>query len=183
MARLTVANVIQHANTDHRQGENGYPIAETDDNKETRTALRDTLLEIAGERGGTAINPRILGRWIERHAERRLNGQRLVQEGISHRAKRWMVASDAARQAEKNSPNSPNSPFPGSGGACREKNSPPIHAHAFEQNQPPRDGWQTHRGELGSLGEFLSGQPEARDRGCVQPRGSRSVEVDVEGEL
>ena len=112
VARLTVANVIQHANTDTRPGENGYPIAETDDNRETRTALRDALLEIAGERGGTAITPRILGRWIERHAERRLNGQRLVQEGISHRAKRWMVASDATRRGRrKKTPQTPQTPL------------------------------------------------------------------------
>ena len=50
------------------------PLAEA----EARRSLEDAVREIASERG-TSINPRILGRWIERHAEVRVAGLRIVR--------------------------------------------------------------------------------------------------------
>lgn len=181
--RLTVAKLIQYANTESNYSANGYPIAETDDKHETRTALRDALMEIAGERGGTAINPRMLGRWIERHAERRLNGRRFVQDGMSHHAKRWMVASDTAQRAEKNSRNSPNSPFPESGATDREHNSPPNQIGNSQRNQTSYDERWAGRGELGSYREFFPGQDEASEKGSFPHQDASSQMIEVEGEL
>ncbi len=52
--------------------------------------LHDALVEIAGEPNG-AINSRRLGRWLERHADRPINGLRLVSRGTLHRANCWQV--------------------------------------------------------------------------------------------
>lgn len=66
---------------------------DADPKRAARSALKEALIEIAGERNGS-INPRILGRWIERNAERRCNGLRFVQAGTLHRALCWTVAAD-----------------------------------------------------------------------------------------
>lgn len=60
----------------------------------TDTISADPLLaaavyEIAGQSG--RINPRILGRWIERHAEQRHGGLRFVKAGKAHGVIRWQV--------------------------------------------------------------------------------------------
>ena len=55
-----------------------------------RSRLRDTLLEIAPGTHGT-INSRSLGRWLERLAERPINGLRLERRGRRHGANRWAV--------------------------------------------------------------------------------------------
>lgn len=78
--------------------------------QEGRQLLREALVEIAGDRAN-AINPRILGRWIERNAERRVGGLRLVDAGELRRAKRWIVKSDESNQPENNSQNAHNSHF------------------------------------------------------------------------
>ena len=44
--------------------------------------LREALEEIAGERG--KINPRILGRWIEKQADRRCDGLWAERAGVRH---------------------------------------------------------------------------------------------------
>lgn len=51
--------------------------------------LKDAADEIAGQRGD--INPRMLGRWIERHAEQRHNGMRFVRAGVYKGYVRWQV--------------------------------------------------------------------------------------------
>jgi hypothetical protein len=56
---------------------------------ETARALREALLEIAGERN--AINPRILGRWIERHTDTRCNGLYASRAGEKARALQWQI--------------------------------------------------------------------------------------------
>lgn len=57
----------------------------------TFNELGETLLEIAGD--GNYINPRRLGRWIERHAGRLLDGKRIVEAGYSGGARRWRLVS------------------------------------------------------------------------------------------
>ena len=52
-------------------------------------ALHDVLMEIAGERH--AINPRILGRWIERHTDDRCNGLFITRAGERCRAALWRI--------------------------------------------------------------------------------------------
>lgn len=52
--------------------------------------LHAALVEIAGEPNGV-INSRRLGRWLERHADRPINGLRLVPRGTLHRANCWQV--------------------------------------------------------------------------------------------
>lgn len=52
-------------------------------------ALRDALHEIASDRG--KINPRILGRWIERQKDIRCGGYFLKRCGTRHRAVLWKL--------------------------------------------------------------------------------------------
>ena len=56
--------------------------------------LQDALEEIAGDRG--KINPRILGRWIERYANTRCAGYYLERRGSKHRAAVWRIRKYAA---------------------------------------------------------------------------------------
>lgn len=53
--------------------------------------------EIAGQNG--KINPRMLGRWIERHAEQRSGGLRFVKAGKAHGVMRWQVLQTVERAA------------------------------------------------------------------------------------
>lgn len=62
--RWRVAELIEAAR--------GMEHRTTDDGAVAANVLRDVLEEIAGERGN--LNPRILGRWIERNADRRCDG-------------------------------------------------------------------------------------------------------------
>jgi hypothetical protein len=76
-------------------------------------ALKDALEEIAGERG--RINPRILGRWIERHADTRCGGCYLERRGAKQRAAVWRIRQSGPKirvsvWPENNSQNSQNSP-------------------------------------------------------------------------
>jgi hypothetical protein len=52
-------------------------------------ALRDAVMEIAGDRGG--INPRILGRWLERCADARCGGLYVERAGEKQRAVLWRI--------------------------------------------------------------------------------------------
>jgi hypothetical protein len=54
--------------------------------------LRDILIEIAGERN--SINPRILGRWIERQTDARCGGLHVRRVGERHRAALWQIHED-----------------------------------------------------------------------------------------
>ena len=56
---------------------------------EDAKALHDVLLEIAGERN--SINPRILGRWIERHTDDRCGGLYVTRAGERCRAALWLL--------------------------------------------------------------------------------------------
>lgn len=56
---------------------------------EDAQALHDALLEIAGERN--SINPRILGRWIERHTDDRCGGLYVTRAGERSRAALWRI--------------------------------------------------------------------------------------------
>ena len=56
--------------------------------------LQDALEEIAGDRG--KINPRILGRWIERYSDTRCAGYYLERRGSKHRAAVWCIRKYAA---------------------------------------------------------------------------------------
>ena len=77
------------------------------------SALHDAIDEIAGERG--SINPRILGRWIERQDGARIAGFYLERCGTRQRAALWRIRRygeqprDEPRGPENNSPNSRNS--------------------------------------------------------------------------
>jgi hypothetical protein len=53
------------------------------------TDLKDTLEEIALDRGN--INPRMLGRWIERYADTRCSGYYLERQGLKQRAVVWRI--------------------------------------------------------------------------------------------
>jgi hypothetical protein len=54
--------------------------------------LHDALFEVAGDRN--VINPRILGRWIEKQVDRRCNGLRVIRGGIKDGNLRWQVLPD-----------------------------------------------------------------------------------------
>ena len=70
-------------------------ISQTGDYAQTSVMLKDAADEIAGQRG--VINSRILGRWIERHAEQRLGGLRFVKDGKTHGVARWRVLPTVER--------------------------------------------------------------------------------------
>ena len=73
-----------------------------------KAALQDALEEIAGERG--TINPRILGRWIERYDRTRCAGFYLERRGRRQRAILWRIRRyGEPLSAENNSQNSQNS--------------------------------------------------------------------------
>jgi hypothetical protein len=74
--------------------------------EETRAAysdLKEALHAVAGDHRG--INNRILGAWIAKHKERRVDGLRIVQQGNpdskSRKSKRWCLGVDASQTAEK----------------------------------------------------------------------------------
>jgi hypothetical protein len=54
--------------------------------------LHDALVEVAGDRN--VINPRILGRWIEKQVDRRCNSLRVVRGGVKDGNARWQVLPD-----------------------------------------------------------------------------------------
>ena len=74
--RWRTAALISKANNEVGTTEEGQP-------------LRDTLLEIAG--AGNIINPRILGRWIEKQADRRCNGRWVERAGIRDGNTLWKI--------------------------------------------------------------------------------------------
>ena len=80
-----------------------------DDGGNWNSALQDALEEIAGERG--TINPRILGRWIERHDGARCAGFFLERRGARQRAALWRICryDRWSGSTENNSLNSRNS--------------------------------------------------------------------------
>ena len=57
--------------------------------------LCDAASEIAGQHG--RVNSRMLGRWIERHAEQRNAGLRFVRAGKVHGVMRWQVLQTVER--------------------------------------------------------------------------------------
>lgn len=60
--------------------------------------LFDAIEEIAGQHG--RINSRMLGRWIERHAEQRKDGQRFVRAGKAQGVALWQVVKNVGPEAE-----------------------------------------------------------------------------------
>jgi len=66
-----------------------HPAASMGSPSENRSTLADALDEIAGDRG--TINPRRLGRWIERHAGRVVDGLRITKAGVSKGYTRWQI--------------------------------------------------------------------------------------------
>ncbi|MBK5941429.1 ATP-binding protein [Halochromatium roseum] len=60
---------------------------------DARPALDDAVREIADQRG--VINPRILGRWIERHVDRRHDGRRIIRGTVSRGRQQWALVRDA----------------------------------------------------------------------------------------
>lgn len=59
--------------------------------------LLDAMDEIAGQNG--KINPRILGRWLDRNKENRIDGLRFVKGGKAHGVMRWQVLQTVERAA------------------------------------------------------------------------------------
>lgn len=72
-------------------------ISKTTEFTPNAVMLKDAADEIAGQRG--VINSRILGRWIERHAEQRQGGLRFVREGKTHGVVLWRVLQTVERAA------------------------------------------------------------------------------------
>lgn len=65
------------------------PVAFQDCEPESQAELREAMQEIAGE--PEKINRRRLGRWIERHAGRVLDGLKIDAAGEYRRARQWRV--------------------------------------------------------------------------------------------
>lgn len=69
----------------------------TDQHAPASVHLADAMDEIAGQNG--KVNARMLGRWIERHAEQRNAGLRFVRAGKAHGVMRWQVLQTVERAA------------------------------------------------------------------------------------
>lgn len=69
------------------------------------SALHDALSEIAGQQG--RINPRILGRWIERHEGRRIDGLWFQRARLLHGNTTWAAHADRPEMTHLNPPNPP----------------------------------------------------------------------------
>ena len=68
--------------------------------------LHAALDEIGGQ--GSRTNPRIVGRWIERHVGKRINGLRFERGTMSRGLTTWIVKSDAP--TTENKPTKPTTP-------------------------------------------------------------------------
>jgi hypothetical protein len=64
----------------------------------TTQALKDALDEVAGERG--KLNPRILGRWIERNVGRRNAGRWIDHGRLRDGNRTWVLCQDTQRPTE-----------------------------------------------------------------------------------
>ena len=83
---ISTAKLIELAAPIERDGSVGIA-------SEEQVALRDAIDEIASDRG--YLNRRILGRWIERHLERRHHGLRLARGEALRGSPQWYLAKDA----------------------------------------------------------------------------------------
>jgi hypothetical protein len=102
--------------------------------------LADAADEIAGQNG--KINSRILGRWIERHAEQRYGGLRFVRAGKAHGVVRWQVLQTVERAAEGGlgglgGSSSPEAPVITEVPATTGRGSPRISAPVPQPQSPP----------------------------------------------
>lgn len=79
-----VATVI--AETNNAEWNQGQP----DEGRTIKLRLRETLMEIAGE--GRVVNPRRLGRWIEKHTGGIVEGLRFERGPERNHSATWMVA-------------------------------------------------------------------------------------------
>jgi hypothetical protein len=66
-----------------------WRVAELVREAELNARLQDGLEEIAGDHG--KINPRILGRWIERHADTRCAGYYIERRGTKQHVAIWRI--------------------------------------------------------------------------------------------
>jgi len=89
-------------------------IGKAEDFTPAAVLLKDAADEIAGQRG--VINSRMLGRWIERHAEQRNGGLRFVRVGKAHGVALWRVLQTVERVASGG--------LGGSGGIPEPESSP-----------------------------------------------------------
>lgn len=81
---IRVARLIEDAN-----GADSFEFSGPGTPSESRTALLESLQEIAGE--PERINRRRLGRWIERHAGRVIDGYRIEDAGVKWKTRLWRV--------------------------------------------------------------------------------------------
>ena len=82
--RFGVADLVNVAN--------GYFTDQSDETKEARRLLGETVHEIASDRGGRTINSRVLGRWLERHADAPISGKRLARVEQHRGSAQWCIA-------------------------------------------------------------------------------------------
>lgn len=80
---MKVATVI--AETNNAEWNQGQP----DEGRTIKLRLRETLMEIAGE--GRVVNPRRLGRWIEKHTGGIVEGLRFERGPARDHSATWMV--------------------------------------------------------------------------------------------
>jgi hypothetical protein len=84
--RFGVADLVDVANG------NFTDLTESDEHKEARRLLGETVHEIASERGGRTINSRVLGRWLERHADAPVSGKWLARVEQHRGSAQWRIA-------------------------------------------------------------------------------------------
>ena len=95
----TVDGLVQ-ASSGYGQGD----VLQKVDLAESRNALREALESVSGDFRGmlTHVNNRVLGKWIAKHKDRRIDGLRIAQYGSasskSRKSKQWCVLADSSYQ-------------------------------------------------------------------------------------
>jgi len=102
--------------------------------------LHAALEEIGGQ--GAKVNPRIVGRWIERHVGRRIKGLRFERGSMSRGLTTWIVKSDPSTTEIK--PTTPTTPT--------------IEAHSHHGEVPESGGYG---GSGGSVSDYIGADVEA----------------------
>lgn len=75
-----------------RFGKSGVTVSQMIEARGSDETLNTVLEEIAGD--GFSINPRRLGRWLDRNAGRVIDGLRFEKDGKLHGSTRWVVRGD-----------------------------------------------------------------------------------------
>lgn len=105
-ASVTVEELVQAKDHPHRGLDRDAILHQLENPalSDSKAALREALESVAGDFRGlqTSVNNRVLGKWIAKHKDRRIDGLRIAQYGSanskSRKSKQWCVLADNGDQ-------------------------------------------------------------------------------------